>query len=102
MSISRRGIGAAVVAALAAGASPVPGQLSEESTDGLTVLTELAVLDIDAGGRLFERGIPATEESFSRDGFYFTYLHHIPGGFLRRKPANTYSSIFGGSGADAA
>ncbi len=86
MSIFRHATCAAVLAALAGAASSAPGQSSEESTSPLVVLTELAARDVEAKGRLFERGIPVAEESFSRDGYYFSYLHHVPGGFLRRKP----------------
>ncbi len=42
--------------------------------------------DVPAKGRLFQRGIPVTQESFSPDGYHFAYLHVIPGGILRRRP----------------
>lgn len=42
--------------------------------------------DVHAKGQLFARGLPVTAESFSPDGFHFSYIHTVPGGFLRRKP----------------
>ncbi|HMB68391.1 MAG TPA: hypothetical protein VKU85_03740 [bacterium] len=42
--------------------------------------------DVPAEGKLFERGIPVTAESFSPDGFHFAHLFQIRGGFPRRRP----------------
>ncbi|MEZ5063710.1 MAG: hypothetical protein R3B81_03195 [bacterium] len=50
------------------------------------VLPAARVRDLEATDRLFQRGLPVSEESFSPDGSQFAYLHLVPGGFLRRKP----------------
>jgi hypothetical protein len=87
MSVHRRTAATIViVSGLIVGAGPGRAEPPEMSAGGPAVLTELRTIDIEAKGRLFERGIPVAEESFSPDGYYFTYLHHVPGGFLRRKP----------------
>ncbi|NNE44311.1 MAG: hypothetical protein HKN12_08870 [Gemmatimonadetes bacterium] len=44
------------------------------------------VVDVEARGRLFDHGIPVSDESFSPDGFNFSYLYPVAGGFLQRKP----------------
>jgi hypothetical protein len=91
MSISPRTIGALLAATSTLAAGLARGQAP-------TVLPPLEALDVEANGRLFERGIPVTAESFSKDGFYFAYLHQVPGGFLRRKPERCAFLLDLGSG----
>jgi hypothetical protein len=49
-------------------------------------LPQAESLDVPANDRLFERGIPITPLSLSPDGYFYAFLHHIPGGLIRRKP----------------
>lgn len=57
-----------------------------DSTLAPTSLSQLESIDIPADGRLFERGIPITPLSLSPDGYFYAFIHHIPGGLVRRKP----------------
>lgn len=57
-----------------------------DSTKTVTVLPELAARDWTVEGRLFDRGLPVARDSFSPDGYLFAYLHHVRGGFPRRRP----------------
>ncbi len=79
---------AALVAAVPAGALPtLPGPTAR---------------DVEAKGKLFQRGIPVSGESFSPDGFHFAHLHFLPGGFLRRKPRRCAFVLDLGSGESRA
>ena len=49
-------------------------------------LPVLGCVDVPAPGRLFERGFAISPASLSPDGYSYAFLHHVPGGILRRKP----------------
>jgi hypothetical protein len=78
----------AVWVAVFASASCVTGAaetVSAPDPDPAALDTAL-VRDMRLSSRLFDRGIPVTDESFSPDGYHFAHIDQIPGGFLSRRP----------------
>lgn len=74
---------AALLALAVLGAAPAFAADREHAPQTLPVAP---TRDVPVDGRLFQRGIPVTPESFSPHGFHFAYLHSIPGGIIRRRP----------------
>ncbi len=83
MRLPLAALGWLLIVGPASGAA-TPPETSESPSPSF--LATAVVHDAEAIGRLFDRGVPVTDESFSPDGFHFAYLHHVPGGFLSRKP----------------
>ncbi|MBZ0268765.1 hypothetical protein K8I85_11455 [bacterium] len=76
-------VAVAAVAGVLLLAAPASGMERHRAPHALPVAP---VRDVPADGRLFQRGIPVTQDSFSPHGFHFAYLHSIPGGIIRRRP----------------
>ncbi|MGQ0723375.1 MAG: hypothetical protein ACT4PE_17645 [Candidatus Eiseniibacteriota bacterium] len=84
VSIAAVAVWASAVAAQTGAASTVPTPAAPDPQPA--VLDTAVVRDVPLASRIFDRGIPVTDESFSPDGFHFAYLDQVPGGFLDRKP----------------
>jgi len=78
--------GAVATPAPASAESPAAPETTLSASAPPTLLPPATARDVEARGRLFDRGIPVTDGSFSPDGFHFAYIHSILGGFLQRKP----------------
>lgn len=85
----------AVIAALALAPLAARGEdpVSAEGSAGPPVAAEAPSTlpsapsrDVQAEGKLFERGLPIAAESFSPDGFHYAHIYSVPGGFPRRRP----------------
>jgi len=83
---TRAALAAASLLALTPGHLARAAEPPDAEGPGPRRLPVARALDVPAEDRLFQRGLPVTDGSFSPEGFHYAYLHLIPGGFLRRKP----------------